>query len=76
VPLGDYVVDFACLEARLVVEVDGGQHGEQGKRDAARTAWLEAQGFRVLRFWNNEVLGNTDGVIETIRRALGALPPP
>jgi very-short-patch-repair endonuclease len=70
VPLGSYVVDFACLEARLIVEVDGGQHGE---RDAARTAWLEAQGFRVLRFWNNDVLENTDGVIEAIR---GALPPP
>ena len=76
VPLGTYVVDFACLEARLIVEVDGGQHGEQGKRDAARTAWLEAQGFRVLRFGNNDVLENTDGVFAAIRVALSALPPP
>jgi very-short-patch-repair endonuclease len=76
VPLGPYVVDFACLESKLVVEVDGGQHALDVARDAERTAWLQAQGFRVLRFWNNEVLGNTGGVIETIRGTLGAAPHP
>ena len=70
VPLGPYVVDFACLAARLVIEVDGGQHGLRAEKDAARTSWLEANGFHVLRFWNNEVLGNTEGVLETIRRTL------
>ena len=76
VPFGAYVVDFACLEARLIVEVDGGQHADEIKRAAARTAWLEAAGFRVLRFWNNDVLGNTDGVVEAIRVALSTAPPP
>ena len=69
-PLEPYVVDFACLAARLVIEVDGGQHSWRAEQDAARKSWLEANGFRVLRFWNNEVLANTDGVLETIRRAL------
>jgi very-short-patch-repair endonuclease len=69
-PLGSYVVDFACLAARLVVEVDGGQHSWRTEQDAARTSWLQANGFQVLRFWNNEVLTSTDGVLETIRQAL------
>ena len=68
VSLGPYVADFVCFEARLIVEVDGGQHAERAA-DTARTAWLEAQGYRVLRFWNNDVLGNIDGVVETIRAA-------
>jgi very-short-patch-repair endonuclease len=67
-PLGPYVVDFVCLERRLVIEVDGSQHGDDP--DAARTAWLEAQDFRVVRFWNNDVLGNIDGVLEEILRAI------
>ena len=54
VPIGPYIVDFACLGARLIVEVDGGQHANQIERDNARTAWLGGQGFRVLRFWNND----------------------
>jgi very-short-patch-repair endonuclease len=66
--LGRYVADFCCLQARLVVEVDGGQHDE--KQDARRTAWLKAQGFRVIRFWNNDVLTNIDGVLEVILEAL------
>lgn len=70
VPLGDYVVDFACFDAGFIVEVDGGQHAEAVSEDAARTAWLEGRGFRVLRFWNNEVLGNIEGVIERIRAAI------
>lgn len=68
VPLGDYVADFLCFEARLIVEVDGGQHSLE--RDGARTAWLESQGFRVVRFWNNEVLGNLEGVLRMIAAEL------
>jgi very-short-patch-repair endonuclease len=71
-PLGSYIVDFFCPEARLIVEVDGGQHGEENAHDARRTEWLEARGYRVVRFWNNEVLSNTDGVLTTILVALGA----
>jgi very-short-patch-repair endonuclease len=68
VPLGSYVVDFACLRAKLVIEVDGSQHGQEGemRRDAARTQWLESVGYRVLRFWNSEVSGNLSGVLERI----------
>ena len=74
VPLGPYVVDFFCLSASLVVEVDGGQHGAPDGRsqDARRTRWLEAQGYRVIRFWNNEVLDNLEGVLVVIREALSA----
>jgi very-short-patch-repair endonuclease len=61
-PIGPYVADFACLAQRLIIEVDGGQHDSRATQDDARTAWLERQGFRVLRFWNNEVLGNVEGV--------------
>jgi len=80
VPLGRYIVDFLCLDARLVVEVDGGQHATEAERDAERTRWLESQGFRVLRVWNNEVLENLDGVADIIAAALRATllpaPPP
>src|SRR6266404_2835045 len=65
VPIGPYIADFVCLERRLVIEVDGGQHSES-IADDARTAWLEGQGFCVLRFWNNDVLGNTEGVLTVI----------
>ncbi|TVR83814.1 MAG: endonuclease domain-containing protein [Rhodospirillales bacterium] len=73
-PIGGFVADFACVEAKLVVEVDGGQHG--GTEDARRTAALRRHGFTVLRFWNNDVLANTEGVVETIRAHLAAPPPP
>jgi len=63
-------VDFLCLEQRLVIELDGGQHAVEQPADARRTDWLEAQGFRVIRFWNNEVLQNLEGVLESIRLAL------
>ncbi|MFQ5773874.1 MAG: endonuclease domain-containing protein [Kiloniellaceae bacterium] len=69
-PIGPFVVDFFCLERNLIVEVDGGQHATAQDRDAARTAWLEARGYRVIRFWNNEVIGNIEGVLETIARAV------
>ena len=70
VPLGRYVVDFLCEEARLIVEVDGGQHAERIERDSARTQWLRAQGYAVIRFWNNDVLANIDGVLATLSPAL------
>ncbi|MEX1152671.1 endonuclease domain-containing protein [Parvibaculum sp.] len=71
-PLGVYVVDFVCLERRLVVEVDGGQHNEPAglAHDARRTEWLEADGYEILRFWNNDALARTDDVVETIWHAL------
>ena len=69
VAIGTYVVDFVCYNSRLVVEVDGGQHVERQSQDAQRTAWLEAQGFRVLRFWNNEVLANMEAVKAVIAEA-------
>ncbi|MGD9538428.1 MAG: endonuclease domain-containing protein [Alphaproteobacteria bacterium] len=69
VPIDPYIVDFICFETRLVVEVDGGQHARSGV-DAARTAFLESHGFRVVRVWNHEVLGNIEGVLSTIEDAL------
>ncbi|TVP90149.1 MAG: endonuclease domain-containing protein [Pseudomonadaceae bacterium] len=69
-PLGKYVVDFVHFGARVIVEVDGGQHNDS-PHDAVRDAWLRAQGFQVLRFWNNEVLGNTQQVLEVIYAAVG-----
>ena len=71
-PIGSYFVDFVCLERKLVIELDGGQHAVQEEYDRTRTARIEADGFTVLRFWNNDVLGNIDGCLETIRRALRA----
>ena len=69
-----YIVDFLCPERRLIIEVDGGQHSPE--RDATRTAYLESQGFRVIRFWNNEVLQNIDGVWSAIEAALDMPPHP
>ncbi len=67
-PIAHYVVDFCCLTLKLVIEVDGGQHGEQMEADARRTEFLERLGYRVLRFWNHEVLADTDVVVEQIAR--------
>ena len=69
-PFGPYATDFLCFSAKLVIEVDGGQHAETEAHDAARTRLVEQEGYRVLRFWNNDVLGNTEGVIEAIRNSL------
>ena len=74
-PIGRYIVDFVCFEACLIVEVDGGQHVERRQQDAQRTAWLASQGFRVLRFWNTEVLGNMEVVKAVIARACAGKPP-
>ncbi len=76
VPIGPFIVDFACLAARVVVEVDGGQHLDDARRDERRTAWLEERGYRVVRFWNPDVLTNTEGVLEGILSALSSTPPP
>ena len=69
-----YICDLVARSAKLIVEIDGGQHGDTIDYDQARTAFLKAKGFRVIRFWNNEVLENIEGVVETIRQAL-ELPP-
>ena len=66
-PLGRYIVDFICLEKRLVLEIDGGQHAVEQDKDIERDNWLRTEGYRVLRFWNNDVLSNLEGVMESIR---------
>lgn len=68
-PLAGHIVDFLCEEAKLIIEADGGQHRPEA--DAPRTQQLEAAGYIVLRFWNNDILGNTPGVLAKIRRTLG-----
>ncbi|WP_334177484.1 endonuclease domain-containing protein [Pseudoxanthomonas sp.] len=68
-PVGPYIADFACLEAHLIVEVDGGQHMDAAS-DRTRDAFLQGEGFHVLRFWNNEVLANLEGVQALILRRL------
>ncbi|MDP6621533.1 MAG: DUF559 domain-containing protein [Alphaproteobacteria bacterium] len=76
VPFGPYVVDFACKQRKLIIELDGGQHAQQVDQDAKRTAYLEAQGYAVLRFWNNQVFENLEGVVETIAKAVSQRQPP
>jgi very-short-patch-repair endonuclease len=75
-PMGPYIVDFFCPSQRLVIELDGGQHDAGLPAEQRRTAWLESRGYRVVRFWNNEVLGNPEGVLEAIRELLACGPPP
>jgi very-short-patch-repair endonuclease len=69
--IGPYVVDFVCRDRNLVVEVDGGQHAES-ESDQIRDAYLTSEGYRVLRFWNSDVLGNLDGVLQTILASLNS----
>lgn len=69
-PIGPYIVDFVCLEERLVIEVDGSQHLERALLDARRDDYLESLGFRVLRFWDNQVLNERDAIIEVIAQVL------
>ena len=68
--IGPYIVDFCAPRKKLIIEIDGGQHVEQAAYDAKRTAFLEQKGYRVLRFWNHEVLGNLDGVLEMILKEI------
>jgi very-short-patch-repair endonuclease len=75
-PIGRYIADFACIEQKIVIELDGGQHQEQLAYDEQRTASLQMHGWQVLRFWNNDVLNNLDGVLTTIAEKLTVLPPP
>ena len=72
--LGPYVVDFCCIDRKLVVEIDGGQHSEA--RDVRRTKALEAMGYRVVRFWNNDVFGNLEGVLTNLLAELETGPRP
>lgn len=74
-PIGRYIADFVCFEKKLVIEVDGGQHADHALADSRRTIWLEGQGFRVLRLWNHDVLGNLAGAVEAIQQALETPPP-
>ena len=76
VPIGAYVVDFCCRELKVIVELDGGHHALQARSDTERTVFLEALGYRVLRFWNGDALANTDGVLQRIGQALAVRPSP
>jgi very-short-patch-repair endonuclease len=70
VPVGEYIVDFVCLEKRLIIELDGGQHMDNQIYDTKRTDWLMVRGFKVLRFWNNDVFQQTPSILEVIMTAL------
>ena len=76
VQIGPYIADFACHRSKIVVEIDGGQHGAQVPQDEARSQRLMANGYRVLRFWNNEVLTNIEGVLTVIQQAVTSTPTP
>ena len=76
VPIGPSICDFVARRAKLVIELDGGQHSSQADYDSARTEFLSAKGYQVIRFWNNDVLGNLDGVAMTIEQALKDRPSP
>jgi very-short-patch-repair endonuclease len=74
-PIGRRIADFACPARKLVIELDGSQHAEQEAADAARSAEIADHGYHIIRFWNSDVLGNLEGVLEMIRRALESPPP-
>ena len=76
VPLGRYIADFVCRDVRLIIEIDGSQHQESAPQEAERTRFLQGQGYRILRFWNNEVLSNPEGVRSTIAENLRCHPLP
>ena len=73
-PVGCYIADFVCWERRLIIELDGGQHAEQVAYDRRRDAWLRSEGYTVLRFWNNDVMQQLEGVLEQIRCAVAPSP--
>jgi very-short-patch-repair endonuclease len=74
-PNGPYIADFVCFEKRLVIELDGGQHAVEQEKDKEREGWFYKEGFRILRFWNTEVLQNIEGVVEVIQRNCFNHPP-
>ena len=74
-PIGKYIADFACIEQKMAIELDGGQHQDQRAYDKQRSAFLKMQGWQVLRFWNNDVLNNIDGVLASIAERLTDAPP-
>jgi very-short-patch-repair endonuclease len=76
VPIGHYIADFACWDASLIVELDGGQHGEHVAADQRRTEWFLRNGWRVLRFWNNDVIENMEGVLQRVAQELTIAPRP
>ena len=75
-PIGAYIVDFVCIERKLILELDGGQHAENVGYDERRTKFLESEGYQVLRFWNNQVLQEMDSVLEVIRIEIALSPTP
>jgi very-short-patch-repair endonuclease len=76
--IGNYIIDFACMDKYLLIEIDGGQHNsnEKMEKDLDRTVWLEEKGYQVLRFWNNDIMENLDGVVELILHSLERISPP
>jgi very-short-patch-repair endonuclease len=74
-PIAGYIVDFVCLEKSLIIELDGGQHVEQAREDTRRTERLQSAGYRVVRFWNNDVLSKSETVVNAIYRELGCPSP-
>ena len=76
-PVGIYIVDFVSFDKKLIIEIDGGQHNEVQikEKDERRRTWLEGEGFHVMRFWNNDVLLNVEGVLTQIKKALGEVSP-
>jgi len=77
-PVGQYIVDFVCLERKLIIELDGGQHAlpDEARKDRQRDAWLEKEGYTVVRFWDNEVLMKKNGILDAIRERLNRTPSP
>ncbi|MEE3320439.1 MAG: endonuclease domain-containing protein [Pseudomonadota bacterium] len=72
-PMGNYIVDFVSSSHRLIIEIDGGQHAEQQEYDRRRDAWLRSQGYEVVRFWNHQVLTETQSVLESVRQKIQTL---
>jgi len=74
VPIGNYIVDFISFEKKIIIELDGGQHTATATRDAERDAWLKGRGYNVLRFWDNEVFQNLEGILEVVRKNVASTP--